>query len=242
MILEFTLIQCLPVMLTTAAAQGVDMQVVHDREQPGAQHGEHRLDQEQHHQHPGRGRHRRSAAEAQPQADQAEPLGLGLVEDGLRWRCLFDAPVIHDDDLVGGRGTNELYAWTFDPTQGGQFGVFVDATGQFANNDGGGLMLDYYAAGSYLHSTLDVTETDFGEAGTSKMVLECDSQQSCMPSGGPLVKVIPGSKDRTLFAVSSAERMPSTVVMAMISISGEASIMQMARKSSIPPSVSTITW
>jgi len=38
-----------------------------------------------------------------------------------------------------------------------------------------------------------------GDFGTSKMVLECNSDQNCAPGPGPVVKVIPGSKERGLF-------------------------------------------
>ena len=31
------------------------------------------------------------------------------------------------NDTIGGLGTNHLYAWSFDPTLGGQFAVFVDS-------------------------------------------------------------------------------------------------------------------
>jgi Ca2+-binding RTX toxin-like protein len=41
-----------------------------------------------------------------------------------------------NDDLLGGPGTNNLYAWSKDPTLGGQFGVFVDPTGGLHDNDG----------------------------------------------------------------------------------------------------------
>ena len=44
-----------------------------------------------------------------------------------------------NDDLIGGRGTNALYAWSFDPEEGGEFGIFVDAQGGalFADSAGG---------------------------------------------------------------------------------------------------------
>ncbi|WP_279247499.1 hypothetical protein, partial [Candidatus Litorirhabdus singularis] len=44
-----------------------------------------------------------------------------------------------NDDLIGGSGTNDLYAWSRDPELGGQFGVFVDANGTLRDTDGNGL-------------------------------------------------------------------------------------------------------
>lgn len=41
-----------------------------------------------------------------------------------------------NDDLIGGQGTNSLYAWSQDPTLGAQFGVFVDPQGGLHNDDG----------------------------------------------------------------------------------------------------------
>jgi hypothetical protein len=42
-----------------------------------------------------------------------------------------------NDDLLGGQGTNELYAWSWDPYLGGQFGVFVNPdTGELYNDSG----------------------------------------------------------------------------------------------------------
>src|SRR5207253_2458701 len=42
------------------------------------------------------------------------------------------------DDLLGGQGRNQLYAWSRDPLPAGdtQFGVFVDKAGGFHDNDG----------------------------------------------------------------------------------------------------------
>ncbi len=46
-----------------------------------------------------------------------------------------------NDDLTGGQGTNYLYAWSLDPDQGGEFGVFVAADGSLVNNSVGGTLL-----------------------------------------------------------------------------------------------------
>ena len=44
-----------------------------------------------------------------------------------------------NDDLIGGQGTNELFAWSRDPRLGGEFGVFVDPeTGALFDESGGG--------------------------------------------------------------------------------------------------------
>ena len=43
-----------------------------------------------------------------------------------------------NDDLTGGQGSNYLYAWSFDPEQGGEFGVFVDANGALFDTSAGG--------------------------------------------------------------------------------------------------------
>jgi Ca2+-binding RTX toxin-like protein len=40
-----------------------------------------------------------------------------------------------NDDLLGGQGTNELYAWSFDPDQG-TFGVYVDELGSYFDENG----------------------------------------------------------------------------------------------------------
>ena len=39
-----------------------------------------------------------------------------------------------NDDLIGGQGTNELYAWTRDPTLGQRFGIFADPAGQLRDD------------------------------------------------------------------------------------------------------------
>ena len=41
-----------------------------------------------------------------------------------------------NDDLLGGQGENELFAWSLDPSLGEQFGVFVDPMGQLFYDDG----------------------------------------------------------------------------------------------------------
>lgn len=40
-----------------------------------------------------------------------------------------------NDDLLGGQGTNKLYAWSFDPHQGA-FGVYVDELGSYFDTNG----------------------------------------------------------------------------------------------------------
>jgi len=45
-----------------------------------------------------------------------------------------------NDDLIAGLGTNHLFAWSFNPSLGGQFGVFVDSQGRLFTNDGGGTL------------------------------------------------------------------------------------------------------
>ncbi|MCA9137072.1 MAG: hypothetical protein KDB00_09945, partial [Planctomycetales bacterium] len=56
--------------------------------------------------------------------------------DGLDGRST-DRDVMYagqgDDDLVGGQGVNQLYAWSFDPTPG-LFGVLVDEDGKLVND------------------------------------------------------------------------------------------------------------
>ncbi|MEM8911271.1 MAG: LamG-like jellyroll fold domain-containing protein [Planctomycetota bacterium] len=43
-----------------------------------------------------------------------------------------------DDDLVGGQGKNKLYAWSFDPELGTEFGAFIDENGAFFTDSGDG--------------------------------------------------------------------------------------------------------
>ncbi|TWU49227.1 PKD domain-containing protein [Rubripirellula reticaptiva] len=45
-----------------------------------------------------------------------------------------------NDDLTGGQGTNFLYAWTFDPDQGSEFGVFTAADGSLVDNSADGTL------------------------------------------------------------------------------------------------------
>ncbi|MCA9138826.1 MAG: proprotein convertase P-domain-containing protein, partial [Planctomycetales bacterium] len=42
-----------------------------------------------------------------------------------------------NDDLRGGQGMNFLYAWSFDPSRDGEFGVFVDASGKLVTTSAG---------------------------------------------------------------------------------------------------------
>ncbi|MEM0926559.1 MAG: hypothetical protein AAGJ83_11015, partial [Planctomycetota bacterium] len=47
---------------------------------------------------------------------------------------LFAGP--GNDDLIGGSGTNSLYAWSRNPAVGGQFGIFVDELGNRFDDSG----------------------------------------------------------------------------------------------------------
>jgi Ca2+-binding RTX toxin-like protein/Leucine-rich repeat (LRR) protein len=83
-----------------------------------------------------------------------------------------------NDDLLGGQGMNQLYAWSHDPTLGGQFGVFVDpATGALHDNDGGGQFvledtgLNRVIGGPNADSLFGGTRLDFlyGNGGTDQL-------------------------------------------------------------------------
>lgn len=41
-----------------------------------------------------------------------------------------------NDDLIGGLGSNEIFAWTQDPKSGAQFGLFVNANGELVSDNG----------------------------------------------------------------------------------------------------------
>lgn len=41
-----------------------------------------------------------------------------------------------NDDLIGGSGSNEIFAWTIDPKSGAQFGLFVNANGELVTDNG----------------------------------------------------------------------------------------------------------
>ncbi len=49
-------------------------------------------------------------------------------------------PELGNDDLIGGMGTNQLSAWSFQPQSNAAdpFGVFVDSNGRLFQSDGGG--------------------------------------------------------------------------------------------------------
>jgi len=65
----------------------------------------------------------------------------GLAGDDRLWGGAGDDTLYAgqgNDDLLGEEGDDRLHAWSQDPDAGGQFGVFVDSTGNLHDNDGDG--------------------------------------------------------------------------------------------------------
>ena len=65
--------------------------------------------------------------------------------------------------MIGGKGSNQLYAWSLDPNSGSQFGVFVDSNGGLHSEDGGGV---YKLEDTGLNRMLGSAQADLLYGGT----------------------------------------------------------------------------